>query len=542
MEAKSADELLERARDTNVLIYCGSDLDESVVLAQCCSEEGVHFVGKLEHSASVLLRMKTLHYAAKKRNCAIIPVCSRDTTLAELGLLALKTTFMPGVLLEASLFQPIARNYKSLFWDTAKLALQRVDSSYASSTSLQNNATGSKTPKGSSSPRVGPIVKNGNSSTSELKVPPIDISLSTDSSSASSTIDSDRLHSISSLDNLAEGNFLLQPGNSTKLKSKAKSYGDLSHAEVSPNAVHSIEGSGTHRHTRRSSSGVYSRKKISRRSLPPVQKPPLIPSFKQVIRSRSTASLLAEPTSSSLHPVVAATLETVPVRLCPAQRSVTPLALSSTTLIASEGNESAHKLEVHHLLTTSMRSRFFFFLFRLLLLLFIVVPLFKVLLTSLAPRKLGVKRDSSANEAEETKARLGFYIDRAPTTLPLATLRKIDPKFDRQSLRSFSRDFTEQNARPLVIGAIGTTSSYLASSSHQTSSQLKFVETSAPYDIGPLHANVMCVSMCAIALAIFPEQVASVGVVPPLSAGGRRLKDWLLEEGFQARLISYGRK
>lgn len=99
------------------------------------------------------------------------------------------------------------------------------------------------------------------------------------------------------------------------------------------------------------------------------------------------------------------------------------------------------------------------------------------------------------------------------------------------------------NSQAVIVGGLGTHSQYLASSSTQTTESLKFVEVRAPGHLSAMHATV--VGMCLTAIALTRNSAsagATHGVVPPLSAGGKVLKDLLTEEGFKARSVSYGRK
>lgn len=95
----------------------------------------------------------------------------------------------------------------------------------------------------------------------------------------------------------------------------------------------------------------------------------------------------------------------------------------------------------------------------------------------------------------------------------------------------------------MIVGGIGSTSQYLASSSSQSTDSLKFVEVYAPEQLGPMHASVVCICLTAIALTKSASSSgATNGVVPPLSAAGKVLKDLLLDEGFDVKYVSYGVK
>lgn len=533
-EANCDSSRLSIVQNSNVVIYCGSDVDESVAVAQMCAEVGSHFVSKMEESASGLRRLKTLHFSAQQSGCAIIPVCSRDVTLGELGLVSLKTRYSPGTLLEASLFQPIAQTPVALFWDTVRLASARLDSTYASE-ALEKSTTHVKAASTSTpSPQIAIKVSN------ELQLPKISLQ-SADSSSSSA--DSDRMRSVSSLDDVSdvEVSLLELPErkltSSGKLKSKAKSFGDLSQFELHSNSSLPQGPSSLPQHRLRPSKSAHNKKTLSRLSLPPIPKPPILPSFKQIIRSSSTASSLAVPTEASVHPVVDTTLKTVPVRLCSAPRSITPFALS-TTYTLPEDNYGLHKLETHHMLTTSFSARFFFLFFRFVLVLFLVVPLARKVLALFDGSSA---KDANGDSALDRKARLKYYVKKAPATLPPSSIRKIDPKFDRMSC-TLPASYKTENSKPLVVGGIGTNAAYLASSSHQSTTKLSFVEVRAPQEASKQFADVICIATCAIALATNPEESVPSGVMPPLSAGGKRLKDWLLDEGFEARYVSFGLK
>ena len=502
-----------------------------------CTEVGSHFISKMEQSAAALRRLKSLHYSARQKGCAIIPVCSRDVTLGELGIVALRTKFSPGTLQEASLFLPIAQDYKSLFWDTVRLASARLDITYASEAMDKSNSMFKSTSTSNSSSDLT------QQTSTETSLPKISLPSSTPSAA---DIQLDRLVSVSSLDNVSDASHLhlslpleapSPPSSSSKLKSKAKSYGDLSHFDAHSSSSLPLNPSNLPPHRLVPPKSAQTRRKLSRQSLPPIPKPPLLPTFKQVLRSSSTACSLAVPTESSLHPVVQSTLENVPVRLCPAPRSITPFALSSTYSLP-EGNHGLHRLESHHIVTTSFGARFFFLFFRLVLLLFLIVPLARKFLALFDTSNTS---NSLKRASLEQKARLKYYLKKSPATLPPSSTRKIDPKFDRMSC-NLPTYFKQENAKPLVVGGIGTTSAYLASSSHQSTTKLHYVEVRAPRDIPKCLADVICVSTCAIALATNSEDSTPSGVMPPLSAGGKRMKDWLIEEGFTTRFVSFGLK
>lgn len=521
-------------QNSDVVIYSGVDVDDGVMVAEMCAEVGCHFVANLEQSASGLRRIKALHFSAQQSGCAIIPVCSRDVMLGELGLAALRTKFSPGTLLEASLFLPIAQTPKSLFWDTIRLASARLDSTYASEALEKSTKHVKVASTSNTSPQLSVQIVD------EPPVPRISLP---SSPSSSSPVDTDRMLSVSSLDDVSDAQTSLldlpEPklSSSAKLKSRAKSFGDLSQFELHSNTTLPTGASSVPPKRARTSMGAKARRSVSRSSLPPIPKPPILPTFKQLYSSSSTASSLAIPTDSSTHPVVSATLETVPVRLCPAPRSITPFALSSTYLLP-ENNHGLHRLETHHMLTTSFSARFFFLFLRLVLFLFLVVPLARKFLALFDPSK-GEKTE--ANNVLDRRARLKYFIKKSPTTLPPSALRKIDPKFDRMTFK-LPQEFLRENARPLVVGGTGTHSAYLASSSHQSTIKLHFVEVRAPKELSKPLVDALCAATSAIALATHSEESLPSGVMPPLSAGGKRLKDWLMEEGFEARFVSFGLK
>lgn len=525
---------LSIVQNSNVIIYCGTNVDEGVAVAQMCVEIGCHFVSKMEESASGLRRIKTLHFSAQQAGCAIVPICSRDVTLGELGLVSLKTKYSPGTLLEASLFQPIAQTPVALFWDTVRLASARLDSAYASEVLEKSTTHIKSTSTGTTSPQI-PIKISGEVQLPKISLPSADTS--------NPPVDSDRMRSISSLDDVSDVQVSMldlperKLTSSGKLKSKAKSFGDLSQFELHSNTTLPLGASSLPQHRLRPSKSAQNKKNMSRLSLPPIPKPPILPSFKQIIRSSSTASSLAVPTEASVHSVVDTTLKTVPVRLCTAPRSITPFALS-TSYSLPEDNHGLHKLETHHMLTTSFSARFFFLFFRFILVLFLVVPLSRKLLALFDGSNA---KEANGDSPLDRKARLKYYVKKAPATLPPSSIRKIDPKFDRMSC-TIPAHYKKENSKPLVVGGIGTLAAYLASSSHQSTTKLNFVEVRAPKEASKLFADVICLATCAIALATNPEESVPSGVMPPLSAGGKRLKDWLMDEGFEARYVSFGLK
>jgi len=573
--AVSASDLLHIVRRTNVVICCFDVVKFSLEVAATCASEGTHFVGNLETESS-LRRLKGLHFLAKMHACAIVPLCSRDVTMSELGIWILAASFAPGTLMEASLFRPLPRTYKDMFWDTALLASERISQLVAvtslthqmgrrtapivgegekdkrrqtssSSTPTISSSTSQSTP---STPMLDKLrdatyFKSSSNVEEEKVVPLISVSPLSETSSSlpvsSPNADpSFRIRPNSSLENLSADMDVTWHGfPSSGLRSKAKSFGDLD--ELSTLDVRILDGAMP---VRRARGGAEAKKKrrVASHLFP---RTPLLPSINQVLHSQTLVSQIESEPKGSTNPVVRESLETTPTQLCSARGSLTPVVLSTTSLLP-ESSESAAQMEVHHLSTIGAGSRLFSFLFRVFLFLFLLVPLLRGWISKWAPTDTNVGPlfgPTARNKIpkEEEHAKLRFYAHRSPTTITPSVLRTIDPKGTVK--HPLTSQFTTRNSLAIVVGGLGTNSQYLASSSTQPTESLKFVEVKAPGHLGPMHATVVCMCLTAIALTRSEASPgATTGVVPPLSAGGKVLKELLTEEGFKAISVSYGRK
>ena len=529
--ASTASMLLKVVQTSAVLICCLDDHRKSLEIATMCATEGTHFVGKVEQP-TFLRRTKNLHFLAKLNSCSIVPTCNRDVTMSELGLFALAIKFSPGTLLEASLFRPLPTAYKALFWDTVLLASEKITTTLAATPSRRTNSKHLLPLEPLETPR--PL--------NEIPTPLIpSISVTSDDMPSSSN-SGDRMKYISSYDNLASA---LDPKwngldtSATRMHAKAKSFGDLEQLEAA-SLEESTSLPSVSQHIRSHSLKIDSTRKIQRSSQPSSTKcNPLFPSMNHVIQSPKLVSQIVASPKHSEHPVVQQSIETTHTQLSSARRSLTPTVLESTSLLP-EASQGRHRIELHHLSTIGAGSKLFSLLLRVLLFIFLLFPLVRRWLTAWAPLRGTQPGQEVMLSRQEQIAKAQYYLDRSPTTMTMPALRAANLHNDVRT--PLSKTFRAQNSQPVVVGAIGSIADYLASSSTQSNEKLKFAEVRAPGHLGPSHATAICTALCAIALATSPPNPRSTGVVPPLSAGGKILKDLLIAEGFTTRNVSFGRK